>query len=47
MADNLNYFLEELEESEWLANSDPSLLDKSSEEKQLDDSDILPFIEEN
>jgi len=35
MADNLNYFSDD-EESEWLANIDPSLLDKSNEEKQLD-----------
>ena len=39
MADKLNYFSED-EESEWLANIDPSLLDKSNEEKQLDDSEI-------
>ena len=31
MADNLNYFSDN-EESEWLANIDPSLLDNSSEE---------------
>jgi hypothetical protein len=35
MGDNLNYFSDD-EESEWLANIDPSLLDKSNEEKQLD-----------
>jgi len=46
MADNLNYFSDD-EESEWLANIDPSLLDKSNEEKQLDDSEISSFIEEN
>ena len=45
MADNLNYFSDD-EESEWLANIDPSLLDKSNEEKQLDDSEISTFIEE-
>ena len=28
------------EESEWLASVDPSLLDKSNEEKQLDESEI-------
>ena len=28
-------------------NIDPSLLDKSNEEKQLDDSEISSFIEEN
>ena len=46
MADNLNYFSDD-EESEWLANIDPSLSDKSNEEKQLDDSEISSFIEEN
>ena len=46
MADNLNYFSDH-EESEWLAKIDLSLLDKSNEEKQLDDSEISPFIEEN
>ena len=35
MVDNLNYFSDD-EESGWLANIDPSLLDKSKEEKQLD-----------
>ena len=39
MADNLNYFSDD-EESEWLANIDPSILDKSNEETQLDDSEI-------
>ena len=29
---------------EWLANIDPSFLDKSNEEKQLDDSEISSFI---
>ena len=33
------------EESEWLVNIDPSLLDKSNEEKQLDDSQVSSFIE--
>ena len=44
MAYNLNYFSED-EEPEWLVNNDPiSLLDKSNEEKQLDDSEIpSPF----
>ena len=46
MADNLNYFSDD-EESEWLANIDLSLLDKSNEEKQSDDSKILSFSEEN
>ena len=46
MADNLSYFSDN-EESEWLANIDPSLKDKSNEEKQLDDSEISSFIEEN
>ena len=36
MADNLNYFLDD-KGSEWLTNIDPSLLDKSNEETQLDD----------
>ena len=38
----LNYFSDD-EESEWLANIDPSLEDKSNEEKQLDDSEISSF----
>ena len=44
MTDNLNYFSDD-ERSEWLANIDPSLLDKSNEEKQLDDrfSALIPF----
>ena len=46
MADNLNYFSDD-EEPERLANVDPSLLDKSNEEKQLDDSEISSFIKEN
>lgn len=41
MADSLNYISDE-EESEWLANIDPSLLDKSNEENE-----ISSFIEEN
>ena len=36
---NLNYFSDE-KESEWLTNIEPSLLDKSKEEKQLEDSEI-------
>jgi len=39
MAENLNYFSDD-EESEWLTNIDYSLLDKSNEEKQLDDTEI-------
>ena len=39
MDDNLNYLSDD-EESEWLANIDPSLCDKLNEEKQLEDSDI-------
>ena len=46
MADNLNYFSDD-EETEWLANIDLSILDKPNEEKQLDDSEISSFIEEN
>ena len=46
MADNLNYFSDD-EESEWLANIDPSILDKSNEETQFDDSEISSFIEAN
>ena len=46
MADNVNYFSDD-EESEWLASIDPSLLDKSNEEKQLNESEISSFIEEN
>ena len=45
MADNLNSFSDD-EESEWLVNIDPSLLDKSNEEKpQLDNrfSAPIPF----
>ena len=45
MADNINYFSDD-EESEWLANFDPSLSDKSNEEKQFDDNEIstpIPF----
>ena len=42
----MKYFSDD-EESEWLANIDPSLSDKSNEEKQLDDSEISSFIEEN
>ena len=45
MADNFNHFSHD-EESEWLANTDPSLLDKSNEEKQLYDSAISSFMEE-
>ena len=46
MADNLNYFFDD-DESEWLTSIDPSLLDKSNEEKQIDDSEMLSFVEEN
>ena len=46
MADNLNYFSDD-EESEWLAIIDSSILDKPSEETQLHDSEISPFIEAN
>ena len=35
------------EELECLSNIDPSLLDKSNEEKQLDDSEISSSNEEN
>ena len=40
MADNLNHFFDN-EESEWLANIDPSLFNKSNKEKHLEDSDFL------
>ena len=46
MAENLNYFSDD-EESEWLTNIDSSLLDKSNEEKHLDDTEISAFIEQN
>ena len=46
MADNLNYFSDD-KESEWLASIDPSLLNKSNKEKQLNESEISSFIEEN
>ena len=46
MADNLNYFFDD-EEWEWLANIDPSLLHNSNEVKQLDESKISSFFEEN
>ena len=46
MADNLNYFSDD-EKSEWLASIDPSLLNKSNKEKQLNESEISSFIEEN
>ena len=46
MADNLNYFSDD-EESEWLESIDPSLLNKSNKEKQLNESEISSFIEEN
>ena len=45
LANNLSYFPDD-EDSEWLANIDLSLLDKSKEEKQLDDNDFprrIPF----
>ena len=34
-------------EFEWLPNVDPSLLDKSNLEKQLDNTEISSFTEEN
>ena len=40
MADNLYYFSDD-EESEWLANIDPTLLHKSKEEKQLGESEFF------
>ena len=46
MAECLNYFSDD-EESEVLASIDPSLLNKSNEEKQLNESEISSFIEEN
>ena len=46
MADNLNHISDE-EESEWLANINPSSLDESNEEKQLDDQKMFSFNEEN
>ena len=46
MADNLNDSSDD-EESEWLANIDPSSFDESNEEKQLDDQKISSFNEEN
>ena len=46
MADNLNHISHD-EESQWLVNIDPSLLDKLNEEKQLDSSEISSSIEEN
>lgn len=46
MADNLNHFSDD-EESELLAIIDPNLLDKSNDEKQLDDCEISSFFEEN
>ena len=46
MADNLNCFSDD-EETEWLANIDPSVLDKSNEEKKIDDSEKSLFVEEN
>jgi len=44
---NFSAYLADNEESEWLASIDPSLLDKSNEEKQLDDSEISSFTGEN
>ena len=41
-ADNLNQISDD-EESEWLANIDPSLLDESNEEEQLDVQEISSF----
>ena len=46
MADSLNHISND-KGSEWLANVDPSLLDESNEEKQLDDKEISSFIEGN
>ena len=46
MGEYLNYFSDD-EESELLASIDPSLLNKSNEEKQLNESEISSFIEEN
>ena len=46
MAANLSYFSDD-EESELLANIDPSLFDKSNEEKRVDDGEISSFIEED
>ena len=46
MTDNLNQISDD-EESEWLANIDPSLLDESNEEKLPDDREISSFIAEN
>ena len=37
IVDNFKNYFSNDEESEWVANIDPSLLDKSNEEKQLDD----------
>lgn len=44
MKDNLNYFSDN-EELIWLANIESSLLDKSNDEKQLDDRELSSFIE--
>ena len=41
-ADNLNQISDD-EESEWLANIDPSLPDESNEEEQLDVQEISSF----
>ena len=46
MADDFNYFSDD-DKLKWLANIVPTLLDKSKEERQLDDSEISSFIEEN
>ena len=46
MVDNLIHISDD-EESEWLANIDPSLFDESKEEKQQDDQEISSYIEEN
>ena len=46
MAVNLNHISDD-EESEWLENIHPRLLDESNEEKQLEDLEISSFIEEN
>ena len=39
VADNLSHISDD-EESKWLANTDPSLLDEPNEEKQLDNQEI-------
>ena len=46
MVDNLNHISDD-EESELSASLDPSLLDESNEEKQLDNQETPPFSEVN